>query len=732
MIQSFFCFTDLNRKLLTTFLLLLITFSPILTYGSDNDDCFGCHEDPELENEIGKLIGLDGTHFSTSVHKDLLCLDCHTQFGDFEDIPHFESFEKVDCGSCHENEKDQIHTSGKTNGEISCISCHGKHDIQSPENYTEIINACTYCHKHIENDFSGSVHESMISEDGMNCLSCHKSHRIKDNHEANDFGCGECHDDIEDEYRTSTHSLARLHGDNIAASCDDCHGGHHILYTSDPLSPVSHHEIPNTCGKCHADKAVITSDYVRLPISLPRYKESIHGADWKLDKQTAVCTDCHGVHNLQSAIAPTSLIHKQNLAITCGKCHEKESAEYRNSIHGRALAHGVTDSPSCTDCHDEHLIFKIDDPRSKVHPGEQASQTCASCHEDPEMAARYGLPAEIIESYKDSYHGWAVKRDGAAAASCIDCHNTHDIGSLMDSTSSIHPTQVVKTCARCHPKANATFAASYSHVLARGKMMVHDWVKIIYIILIILVLGGMFVHNAILFIHDLKDHYISVHQQPTIMRMNRDEVIQHLLLALTFTGLAITGFALRFPDTWWVRIITEIGLTEENRRLTHRILAILMVFASFYHMFYLFLTQRGRMILRAMMPVLNDIKQAIENVGYHLGLKTNKPRFGMFDYTAKAEYWALIWGTVLMTITGLVLWFPAITTSWLPAWVVRVCEVVHFYEAILAVSAIVIWHFYFVIVSPREYPMSWIWITGRMPRDEWEELHPESEEKHNL
>ena len=138
------------------------------------------------------------------------------------------------------------------------------------------------------------------------------------------------------------------------------------------------------------------------------------------------------------------------------------------------------------------------------------------------------------------------------------------------------------------------------------------------------------------------------------------------------------------------------------------------------------------MILRAMMPVLNDIKQAIENVGYHLGLKTNKPRFGMFDYTAKAEYWALIWGTVLMTITGLVLWFPAITTSWLPAWVVRVCEVVHFYEAILAVSAIVIWHFYFVIVSPREYPMSWIWITGRMPRDEWEELHPESEEKHNL
>ncbi|MBT3232717.1 MAG: hypothetical protein HN356_07870 [Calditrichaeota bacterium] len=833
--QKYLCSSaSYNSILLSLFIAVVILF-PFSIYGSENEDCLGCHEDIELESEKGKLVGVNAASFSGSVHQDLSCTDCHTQSGDYEDTPHFASYREVDCNSCHDeagasfdknihgklhqsgstnapnciichgkngnshsiqpldlrsaenacrqchqsetdlydsgkhssaalsgknspgcvschpthnaelppstgainnlckschaDAMDQIHEGGQFEGAISCVACHDVHATHPPEGS---IQACVTCHQTTGDDFGGSVHEDLIEEGDMNCLSCHKSHQMSDAPKGKDFGCGACHEDIEIEYRTSAHRLARLHNDNIAATCNDCHGGHHVLPASNPASSVSHHEIPNTCGKCHADKAVITSDYVRLPISLPRYKESIHGADWKLDKQSAVCTDCHGIHDLQSGIAPTSMIHKQNLASTCGKCHAQESKEYLNSIHGRALAHGVTDSPSCTDCHDEHLIFKIDDPRSKVHPGVQASETCAKCHEDPEMAARYGLPSGVIESYKDSYHGWAVKRDGAAVASCIDCHNTHDIGSLMDSTSSIHPTQVVNTCGKCHPKANANFAASYSHVLAQDKMMVHDWVKIIYIIAIIIILGGMFVHNAILFIHDLKHHYKHVHDQPTIVRMNKREVVQHLLLAISFTCLAITGFALRFPETWWVRILTEIGLNEENRRLTHRALAIIMVAGSFYHMYYLMVTRRGRMIFMAMLPVLPDVKHAIENIGYHLGFKHERPRFAMFDYTAKAEYWALIWGTVLMTITGLVLWFPAIATSWLPAWVVRVCEVVHFYEAILAVAAIIIWHFYFVIVSPREYPMSWIWITGKMPREEWEELHPESDEENNL
>jgi cytochrome b subunit of formate dehydrogenase len=95
----------------------------------------------------------------------------------------------------------------------------------------------------------------------------------------------------------------------------------------------------------------------------------------------------------------------------------------------------------------------------------------------------------------------------------------------------------------------------------------------------------------------------------------------------------------------------------------------------------------------------------------------------VFDYTQKAEYWALVWGTVVMVLTGLILWFPAFATQYMPAWVIRVSEVVHFYEAILAVGAIIIWHWFFVIFLPQEYPMSTVWLDGRYPAREWKEFH---------
>jgi cytochrome b subunit of formate dehydrogenase len=95
----------------------------------------------------------------------------------------------------------------------------------------------------------------------------------------------------------------------------------------------------------------------------------------------------------------------------------------------------------------------------------------------------------------------------------------------------------------------------------------------------------------------------------------------------------------------------------------------------------------------------------------------------MFDYTQKAEYWAVVWGTIVMAFTGFVLWFPTVATEYFPAWMVRVCEVVHFYEAILAVAAIIIWHFFYVLLMPNEYPMSTVWFNGKYPAAEWMEFH---------
>jgi cytochrome b subunit of formate dehydrogenase len=130
-----------------------------------------------------------------------------------------------------------------------------------------------------------------------------------------------------------------------------------------------------------------------------------------------------------------------------------------------------------------------------------------------------------------------------------------------------------------------------------------------------------------------------------------------------------------------------------------------------------------------MSPGISDFVHVFQNLSFHTGRRRTRPAFGAFDYTQKAEYWAVVWGTIVMVITGFILWFPTFFTGWLPAWVVRVSEVIHFYEAILAVAAIVIWHFFYVIFMPGEYPMSPVWINGRMPAEHWKEHHRGQYEK---
>jgi cytochrome b subunit of formate dehydrogenase len=141
-----------------------------------------------------------------------------------------------------------------------------------------------------------------------------------------------------------------------------------------------------------------------------------------------------------------------------------------------------------------------------------------------------------------------------------------------------------------------------------------------------------------------------------------------------------------------------------------------MIGTALLHMHYLFLTSRGRRELRALLPTVQDVKDLINNIRYHTWRTENEVKFGQYDYSQKAEYWALIWGTIIMILTGLILWFPAISVRFFPAMVIPASQTIHFYEAILATLAIIVWHFFFVIFHPEEYPMSWTWLTGKMSK----------------
>jgi len=353
-----------------------------------------------------------------------------------------------------------------------------------------------------------------------------------------------------------------------------------------------------------------------------------------------------------------------------------------------------------------------------------ASETCESCHRSPALARRYDLPEKAVLSYEDSYHGRAARGGLAQAAGCTSCHGVHRILAASDPGSSVHPERLVDTCRRCHLQATPAFAASYAHAprgLTAGE---HGAlvVRRVYLWVIGIVIGGMLLHNGLLLAHDLRQRYLEHKRRATHVRLDRNEVRQHSVLLVTFTLLVLTGFALQYPDAFWARALAAVGMDEGVRRSVHRVAGVGMILAALYHLGYL-VTSRGREQLGHLLPRSRDVAEFAANVAHHVGRRQSRPSFARFRYIEKAEYWALVWGTGIMVATGLVLWFPERLGG--PSWLVRVAEAIHLYEAWLALLAIVVWHFFFVIFRPGTFPLSFTVITGRMDPRELEHEHAE-------
>jgi cytochrome b subunit of formate dehydrogenase len=129
-------------------------------------------------------------------------------------------------------------------------------------------------------------------------------------------------------------------------------------------------------------------------------------------------------------------------------------------------------------------------------------------------------------------------------------------------------------------------------------------------------------------------------------------------------------------------------------------------------------------LVRDLWPRRADLGDAIGVLAYNLGMRADKPRFGRFSYVEKVEYWALIWGTIVMAVTGLIMWFDNSSMRNLTKHGYEIARLIHFFEAWLATLSILCWHLYFVAFNPDSYPMSLAWLTGTISEEEMEEEHP--------
>jgi cytochrome b subunit of formate dehydrogenase len=595
-----------------------------------------------------------------------------------------------------------------------CLACHGDSSLSKEVNGKQ---ASLYVN---EATFKNSIHGSMFS-----CTDCHKDiTSAVHERQPEKPTCASCHADQQAAYDKGAHAKALQKGDNKAARCTDCHGGpHEILPASDPKSKVNHANIPKTCGACHGQKFVMESSGLSTE-TFTSYQESVHGKAIAKDGESkaAVCTDCHGDHDIRSAADAKSPIFKFSVPQTCAKCHAKETADYMVSIHGQGISRGNWLSPVCTDCHGIHSIKAPSDPSSSVATLALARSTCVRCHESMRLTQEFGISGRRETTYNASYHGLASQRGSTVVANCASCHGVHNILPSSDPRSTINPANLAKTCGQCHPGAGQNFTKGKIHIDVPlsadiGSTAVR-WIRRFYLSMIIGVIGGMLLHNLIIWRRKAVERRKK--ERRIVPRMTYAQRIQHLLLLSSFIVLVITGFALKYPDSWFASLLV---MSENVRSIIHRVAGTVLIGVGIFHVFYLMAKREGRRLMWDMLPELKDATDVVDNMGHYLGFKAEKPAFKRFSYGEKAEYWALVWGTIVMAATGLALWFRVPVGNRLPRWWLDIATAIHFYEAILATLAIVAWHFYAVIFDPDVYPMNWAWFDGRMSVEHYEDEH---------
>jgi formate dehydrogenase gamma subunit len=684
----------------------LLIFPPV-TFGQTTQDCLFCHSDRALTMEkSGRTISLfvDAAKLERSVHQSLSCVQCHKGL-DPSELPHAKVIRQVQCQTCHDESGYRKSTHAivgeKTAKErtreaaaATCKDCHGTHEILSPAN-TE-----------------SSTNRLHVSET-----------------------CGRCHQSEVDHFSQSAHGVALSQGIKGAPTCIDCHGGHNVKPVTSKDSPMCKTRQAKVCLSCHLDNPDVRKRIGPSAGFIASYETSVHGlalAGGNLS--AAACSDCHGGHDVRRPSDPRSLVNKFNIPHTCAKCHADVAKVYNESIHGKAILQGNTDAPVCTDCHGEHQILSPTNPRSRVSARNVSAEVCGSCHSSVQLTQKYAIAGQRFKTFEDSYHGLASREGSTEVANCASCHGYHNVKPSSDPTSTVNKANLAVTCGKCHRGANENFAKGPVHVIvaSSGETTLY-WIKTFYISLIIVLIAGMFSHNLLDFIKKSKIR-VAVREgrlRPEIygpslyLRMNLNERLQHGVLLVSFFTLVITGFMLRFPDAWWVVFIRQLNeRIFEIRSITHRVAGGILVAASFYHLYYILFVPRGKQLIKDLIPKIQDVRDLASVAEYNLGISKVKPKFGRFSYVEKVEYWALVWGVIVMACTGTIMWFDNFFMGLITKLGWDISRTIHYYEAWLATLAIFVWHIYYVIFNPNSYPMNLAWWKGTLTEEEMEEEHP--------
>jgi cytochrome b subunit of formate dehydrogenase len=206
----------------------------------------------------------------------------------------------------------------------------------------------------------------------------------------------------------------------------------------------------------------------------------------------------------------------------------------------------------------------------------------------------------------------------------------------------------------------------------------------------------------------------------TYKRFGISQRLEHIVFLLSFSILGLTGLIQKFSASQVSDTVILILGGIQRTRIIHHYSAIVMMIVSGYHVIALGYKVFVLRVRWTMLPVFEDFQHLFQDISYFLGLRKHRGYYGRYNYAEKVEYLAVVWGTLIMGLTGFMMWNPITTTDFLPGDIIPAAKAAHGAEAILAVLAIVIWHFYHVHIKHFNKSM----FTGMLNRTEMMHEHP--------
>lgn len=522
----------------------------------------------------------------------------------------------------------------------------------------------------------------------------------------------------------------------------DCLKCHDKKISSAAYFNSSHKEL--VCTACHIrDSKTLTQsiDKKKCPIVFKgidcarchekaqrEYVNSVHNSK----RLPVTCWKCHAeIHSIQS-----HKTDKLKIAEDCSACHTREKA-YFSSQHRKGLEQGHVDAATCTDCHGMHAIAKIDkDSKGRVF----ATKACLQCHADKEKMKRNKVTPIAGETYFNSYHGKNVRLGyPEKVAGCADCHGAHGIKKPNDPTSSIHPDNLIKTCAKCHADASAPFTRYITHAEDHDRQKYPSlyWTRIAMTGLLIGTFLFFGLHTILwAFRAFVEKHEKGLEQSESHIknakkiyrRFKIHHIILHILVVVSFLGLSLTGLPIKFSTTSWGKVLIDFMGGTQRASFIHHVCAVI-TFVYFFTAIamsirFLFIdkNQKGSFWDKllgpdSLCPNIRDLQDLIGMFKWFFFLGP-KPRFERWTYWEKFDFLAVFWGMFAIGSSGLMLWFPEFFGKFLPGWAFNIATIIHSDEALLATGFIFTVHFFNTHFRPEKFPMDFVIFNGQISKEE--------------